>query len=640
MKEEEYMEQQIDKILGYHASNQLIFENLIEDSKKTNGVIPFVGEAFSKSTFGSRNDFVKEIKEKTPVSANNNECALDFDFLDLLDSLISIHKKGIIDAKLLSFYSDLKIDDKYIKNQAVSLIPYVNRGNCITANLDHVIDHSYSIAGKIPDITHPHERKKLITLLRGGIASNEVNIVLKLHGDILSDAKHRILTKEDYKSSYDKESEFYKTISQWLQNYIILFIGVDLCKDKYLLDLLKDLKSPGFNHYAIISCRDDATLKENTYSFLENMCVHPILYDEDKPECLEMLLHKFLIDSNNIPPFPLGEIDYRYSYQDLVGREKQIEQLKTFLLKEDKILWTIIKGNRHTGRTKLAYDFSRLYASDWEWYILEPEEIDEFLSSQIKIQEARKMERKLLITFDNFHWYRGSLDKIFQSKVCMNIYAVKVRFIFVLYDLDRSLLLQTLRNSEHDSLWLKIMDSADPHLPISIEPLSVDEILKLCHGYIYYRSYQLRIEKKLCEIFRLIDKKLETYILELDKKKEPEILALSQLKAINLVKELNGSSYLKDSELAELVFRLSITVDNQPSVNSADFDYDKWYLDMREKQLQAYLTKEYFKNKEKNVVAENIDRFEDTKISGMLNQLNFEENLVNGKENRTIDGNE
>lgn len=46
MKEKEYMEQQIDKLLHYNASNQLIFENLIDDSKKTNGVIPFVGEFF------------------------------------------------------------------------------------------------------------------------------------------------------------------------------------------------------------------------------------------------------------------------------------------------------------------------------------------------------------------------------------------------------------------------------------------------------------------------------------------------------------------------------------------------------------------------------------------------------------------
>lgn len=94
MKEKEYMEQQIDKLLHYHASNQLIFENLIDDSKKSNGVIPFVGEFFSKSTFGTRNDFVKEIQEKTHIDVKPNENVSDMGFLNLLDSLISIHEKG------------------------------------------------------------------------------------------------------------------------------------------------------------------------------------------------------------------------------------------------------------------------------------------------------------------------------------------------------------------------------------------------------------------------------------------------------------------------------------------------------------------------------------------------------------------
>ena len=84
MKEKKYMEQQIDKLLHFYESNQLIFENLIEDSKKTNAVIPFVGEFFSKSTFGTRNDFVKEIQEKTHGCIGDNKDVLDMDFLDLL----------------------------------------------------------------------------------------------------------------------------------------------------------------------------------------------------------------------------------------------------------------------------------------------------------------------------------------------------------------------------------------------------------------------------------------------------------------------------------------------------------------------------------------------------------------------------
>ncbi len=46
-------------------------------------------------------------------------------------------------------------------------------------------------------------------------------------------------------------------------SYIILFIGVDICKDNYLFNLLKNLKSPGTYHYAFIGCKDDENIKKH-----------------------------------------------------------------------------------------------------------------------------------------------------------------------------------------------------------------------------------------------------------------------------------------------------------------------------------------------------------------------------------------
>ena len=618
------MEQQIDVLLRFHTSNQLIYENLISDAKNKNGIMPFVGEALSKCTFGSRDDFVREIQEKTP---NLGSCTIDrsqigtMNFLDMLDSLIRIHKKGVIDQKLLSFYSDLKIDDKYIKNQAISLIPYINGNHCITANLDHAIDHSYTIAGKTPDVTHPFERKKLNTLVRSGINSSKTNIVLKIHGDILSDSDQRIITKQDYQKHYKKSSTFYSTISQWIQNYIILFIGVDICKDRYLFDLMKQLQSPGTYHYAIIGCKADEESKKNTFETLESIGILPVLYDENKPDGLEMLLHKFLVDTNNIPNFPMGEIDYKYSHQDLVGRDEQIKQLLSFLNKDDRFLWTIISGNRQSGRTKLAYDFSRRYAPDWEWYILEPEEIDEFMNTQVEIQNARQMNRNLLITFDNFHWYKGSLNKIFNSKACMNIYSEKIRFIFILYDIKQSVFWEKLRTPYRDAMWRTIISSAD--LTINVKPLSVEEIMQLCHGYVYYRAYQLGIEKKIDELFSLIDHELKEFIVDLNNANRPDILSLSQLKAINLVKKYSGSPYLQDYELAEAIFQRTITIDNPPP-NIKDFNYDKWLDDQTERNQIASLTKEYYKNKEMRANNKSSDYYEDSEMSGLLKNLGLD----------------
>lgn len=628
------MEQHFDLLLNFYTSNRLNFENLIIEAQKNNGIMPFVGEALSKCTFGSRDDFVNEIQEKTVTVKNHNEIRSDdskSNFLEVLDNLIRIHKKGVIDQKLLSFYSDLKIDDKYIKNQAVSLIPYVNGNHCITSNIDSVIDHSYALAGKTPDITHPFEMKKINTLIRGGLKASQANIVFKIHGDTLSDSDHRILTKEDYQSHYNENSEFYTTISQWIHNYLILFIGVDICKDSYLFDLLNNLKSPDTYNYAFIGCKDDENIKKHIYEKLEGIGVLSIIYDEDKPENLEMLLHKFLIDTNNIPTFSQGEVDYRYSQQDLIGRDQQIKQLISFLNQKDKLLWTIIKGDRHTGRTKLAYDFSRLYASNWEWYILEPEEVDEFIDSQARIQDARKRDRNMLVTFDNFHWYKGSLEKIFNSKVCNSIYSQKIRLIFVLYDIRQNVLWETLSQNPRNELWRKIMESMDYTLPIKVESLSVNEIMQLCHGYICYRGFQLGIERKIDELFSMVVDELNSFILDLCKSKNPNILALSQLKAINLVKKTIGFSYLTDSELAEFLFKLTITTENPPP-NISDFDYDRWWMDKKEREQNACRTKEFFKNKENHTDIENLDNFEESEISRMLMNLNTEDYKSNYKE--------
>ena len=626
------MEQQIDLLMRFHTSNRLIYENLINDAKKKNGIMPFVGEALSQCTFGSRDDFVREVQERTPNWKTDNKKECSITFLDMLDSLIQIHKKGIIDQRLLSFYSDLKIDDRYMKNQAISLIPYINGHHCITANLDHAIDHSYAIAGKMPDVTHPFERKKLNTLVRGGIDSTHTNIILKIHGDILSDSDQRIITKQEYKKHYRKSSTFYSAISQWIQNYTILFIGVDICKDRYLFDLLKQLNSPGVHHYAIIGCSADSKSKENTVAALDEIGILPILYDESAPEGLEMLLHKFLVDTDNIPHFSMGEIDYKYSQQNLVGRDKQMDQLISFLNSDKRFLWTIIKGNRLTGRTKLAFDFSRLHASDWEWYLLEPEEVDDFLTTQIKIQRERKKNRNLLITFDNFHWYKGSLSKIFESETCLSLYSQKIRLIFILHDIKHNVLWDTLSNSQRDSLWFTLMDSVDRSGPITIGQLSVEEIMQLCHGYIHYRGYQLGIEQKLDQVFTFIDDELRQFIRDLLEKNIPNILSLSQLKVLNLVKKYNGTPYLKDSELGEEIFQLTVTLDH-PSPHIQDFNYDNWLLDITERNKNVSLTKEYLKNKEMHKESEIYSHYEDREVTSLWKDLGFDyDSKENGDE--------
>lgn len=591
------MKQRIDEVLLFHASNPLVFENLIADAK-TNGIMPFVGEDLIKCIYGSRDDFVRSVEKITPTKIEGADLT-SVSFLETLNRLISIHKKNAIDRKLQSFYSESKIDDMYLKNQAISLVPYINGRHCITANLDNAINHAYVITGKNPDITHPFQRKKLNSLVRNNEDAAQSNIVLKIHGDILSNQEHRVITLDDYENHYKESSDFYTTIAQWLQSYTTLFIGVDICKDKYLFDLLKQLHSPGANHYAIIGCRNEEEEKKKICDQLEEVGVQPILYDINRIECIEMLLHKFLMDTDNMPLYPMEEIDYKYCHQDLVGRDFQIEKLSSFLNASNRFLWTILVGDGITGRTKLAYEFSRLYAPDWEWYIIEPEEIDEFIAKQEEIQNARRKNRKLLVTFDNFHWYQGSLDKIFSAKGFMNVYSEKIRFIFILDNRKLEEFQNKLRQCSLPKEKLaEVVNAAYKPFPIKIMPLTGDEIEQMCRGYVYYRRTQLGIDEKIKEVLELISPELSQFIQDLLAQSNPNILQLSLLKAINLIKKWSGDEYLHDSDLAETLFQLTVTFPPPPR-NNKDFNYKEWFAFKIESGNSINLIKEYFNNKEK-----------------------------------------
>ncbi|MCM1222613.1 MAG: hypothetical protein NC548_49930, partial [Lachnospiraceae bacterium] len=71
--------------------------------------------------------------------------------------------KNVIDKQLSDFYLDAKIDNKYLVNQPISLIPYVNEGNCVTASMDHVINRSYILAHILPEVTLPYDHRKINT---------------------------------------------------------------------------------------------------------------------------------------------------------------------------------------------------------------------------------------------------------------------------------------------------------------------------------------------------------------------------------------------------------------------------------------------------------------------------------------------
>lgn len=603
------MERQIDQAFSFYISNKLVFESLVSNARQVSSIMPFVGEELVKIYFGSRDDFAAILRSKTPgIEDKNTPDDANYSFLSILDNLIRIHKQTVVDQQIMRYYADEDIDDYLIRNNTLGLIPYVNGHHSITSNLDHAIEHAYKLANKQSVVIHPHENRRRIALLRNKSGSTKENIIIKIHGDIMSDSSERILTIKEYEKNYNKKSKYFQALKQWLQNYIVLFIGVNLFKDHYLFDLLKQTSDAASTHFAFVACGDDEEKKSEVYTKLEEIGVLPILYDESKPENLELLLHKFLIDINKVPLIEYGELGYKYSHQDLIGRDDQIHNLQLFIQQSNSFLWTVITGSKQSGRTKLVYDFSRRYASDWEWYIIEPDEIDAFLNEQEKIQNARKKQRNLLIVFDNFQWYNlENLDSLFFSKGCFNKYSMKVRFVFVVCDTDLRTFAKAITTSTSTRLLRKAKDSFYSKVRISTEALSSDDILAICYNYLYYTFDTLEPISALDSIFESIKDELRDFITELINNKAADILRLSILKTIQLKKRSAGEDYLQDSELAEFLFKQIIKSMTNGMDDSDNYDYEKRYDDFKSHVENVKVIKEYFYRKEESETEANIE---------------------------------
>lgn len=614
------MENRVDKVFSFFRLNNFVFNCLVDESRQKKGIIPFVGEAMSKCVFGTRKDFIQDTLSRLETNAARTFESIDVggtaNYLDVLDKLIQKYGKTLIDDRLLKFYSDDLIDEYYIRNQPISLIPYIYDGNCITANMDHIIDSAFNISKIQPDIIHPYERKKIISRIRN---STGRNVILKLHGDFYTDSKQRILTKDEYNNHYSTGSDFYLSLVQWIQNNTILYIGVDIHKDDYLFALMKELSSSGLHHYAIIGCKNDEYEKNRLYQQLDKINILPIMYDEDHPEDLEMIVHKLLVDMGNATPFEIGELDYKYSQQDIIGRSNEVRQLKMFLDKEFKIelenrkkcdfQWTIVYGNGYTGKSKLVYEVARLYAYDWKWFIINPQEIKAFLNRERLIQDCRsqRLNRKILVIFDDFDWYKGDLEAIFKSKALLNSNNIKVRFIFVFSDVRKSSIYKKLHSSNHDSFWELMGKTLDDKL-IAINQLSENDIVHLCKEYLYYCSTRLGYQsKETLELdYSQIESELKSYISALVTKKEPTVIYRSQLKAVSLINQLNGNPYLKEADIAEKIFRLTISAAHLEQQSTEDFDYLGYYDFMRKRCDDAeQFLKEYKKNEE--IMEETVD---------------------------------
>lgn len=277
------------EIMAFCPSNMLVFENLRDEISNQN-IMPFAGAGVSAFAYCTWRDILIELSNslnsiKKSISLQQIE---NSNFLDAAQTICNGLGKATFFTTLRRFYSENKIDDNKLKENAAYYIPQICNGNCITTNYDRVLEHSFTLNSMVYDSAGINDTFKLATYFR---SQNKKGLIFKIHGDILSNSDNILLTRDSYERYYAKGGELRNQLEKWLAGKIFLFIGTSLFNDEPI-QVLTDIVEEGMVNYAIYPC------SYNTINCLQDqfddLGILPIFYDEKDHSSLTVLLKKLL----------------------------------------------------------------------------------------------------------------------------------------------------------------------------------------------------------------------------------------------------------------------------------------------------------------------------------------------------------
>lgn len=544
------MESKLTNILNFFPSNRIVYNKLLESIKTRQGVMPFIGYDLISFNYGSRENFLEYLITSSGLK-DQKDSLISEDYLESLDRILNALTLGIVDYRDLlqwslfeNYYSYDKIDRFQAAHEPINLIQWFNSGSVITVNFDKM--YELLMNNRKVEIATPKKKNLLNHFLRED--SSVTSLIFKVHGDLFSDKKEIILSEREFKDVY-KDSEFITALKQWINQYILLFIGIDIRKDKYLEMILKETKQEGINHIAIIGCEDDEEAKKKLLQEYAGLHIVPLIYDINKPDSVRILLHKLLVDSQDSKwkkSFARGTLHYLYNDQLIVGRDEQMNKLNSFLQDPKKFLFCTVNSKSIVGKSKLAFEFAQTYATDWRWYMINAADISTFLNTQPALFEKMEQCQDTLVIFDDYHLFSGSLDEVSDFIRRIIRYCSKIRIIFITNGLKESNFKREMNSISHriffsreniyENFYLKVYD--------------IDELLTISLEYVLFRKNEFNLnDDKIDEWKKVIQAPLRKYISELIVENPNEALLFSMVYAIKLtLNYLNISTSASDYE--------------------------------------------------------------------------------------------
>ena len=544
------MDSKINSVLEFYPTNRSIYKRLVSVIHSPNGIMPFIGYDLIAFNYGSRDDFLEYLIKENGLERKRDSLICD-DYLESLDRILNELTQGILDFREVirwslfeDYYSNELIDWYRALNEPINLIQWLNNGSVVTVNFDKMYE-SLNKTRK-PEIATPTNKMLLHHFLRQD--SSVESVVFKVHGDLFSDKKNLILTKSEFTNAYT-DPEFSVELKQWINRYVLLFVGIDILKDTYLSLILDETKQEGVNHFALIACEDNIDAKKHVLKECSEMSILPILYDINKPDSIRIILHSLLVDSQNkkwVKSFERGRLHYLYNDQLIVGRKEQIEELISFINDRSSFLYCTISGRSIIGKSKLEYDFAQTYANGWRWYMIPIQEINDFLKNQPSLLSKLHGKQDTLFIFDDYSLYEGSLDDIAAFVMNIQRYCLRIRIIFISGDMSES----NFTKKKGINSYTLFNPQENLYKKFSLQLYDANEMVEISLNYVLFRRKELHLADAEIDSWRdAIQIPLNKYVEEIILDDPQEALIFSMVYAVKLtLNYLNESTSDTDSE--------------------------------------------------------------------------------------------
>ncbi|MGI6545488.1 MAG: SIR2 family protein [Fastidiosipilaceae bacterium] len=444
----------IESIFEFSKSNnEDNIKELINEIKRKN-VVPFVGAGLSAFVYPTWGDLLSKLAGKIKDLDSIKKTQTLIETRQFEDAADEIHKA--LDEKtffenLRNIYSAEEIEEigvDRLRQEAAYVLPFLFQGNLITTNFDKIIEWVYSNNKKFLDVAIPRDLTRL-----DQVAQDRSKLCLfKMHGDINSENKDIIFTKNSYEKNYTKNTELKESYTLFIKSRKLLFLGCSLESDR-TMEVLKDvyLKRPGVKHYAIVECPENK--KESKIDFLsENFNISAILYPKGEYEAVRAILDYILkkVNPSAYKQLPYSrerqrDPSYRFSYQartELVGRDEEIERLEEFCLSGGPTpKWWAVTGEGGSGKSKLAHEFSLIMRNKgWKQFWIDHDNWDQ------TIQDIEEYDNEALIVIDYV--------KIHVANIGRWLSAIQRKTVQW-----RILLIEREGEKFDDSNWVKLIDS-------------------------------------------------------------------------------------------------------------------------------------------------------------------------------------